>query len=111
MLPLQLQQVQGAGQLSGWGAGAQRGPALLPMKASLWSTGFGGSSFPILPALCHKESIYFSSVAGLPPLTWTLFVTAQTVWQVFGSLGLLQIIKYLQHLYFFIRLKEGLQEE
>lgn len=76
------------------------------MKAGLWSTRLEDlSRFLILPALYHKESIYFSSVAGLPPLTWTLFATAETVWCVFGRLGLLQIIKHFQHLYFFIRLK------
>ena len=98
--------VRWAGELSGWGAGANGGLALLSMKAGLWSSGLEDlSCFLILPALYHKESIYFSSVAGLPPLTWTLFVTAETVWRVFGSLGLLQIIKHLQHLYFFMRLK------
>lgn len=71
------------------------------VRAGLWSIPFHElSCSPILPATYHKESIYFSSVAGLPPLTWTLFAAAERVWHVFGSLGLLQIIKHLQHLFF-----------
>lgn len=48
------------------------------------------SRFLLLPALHHKESVYFPGVAGLPPLTWTLFGAAQTVWQGWGRLGWLQ---------------------
>lgn len=35
MLPLQLQGVQWAGELLGWGAGANQGLALVSMKAGL----------------------------------------------------------------------------
>lgn len=81
---------------------ANRGLTLGSNRAGPWSTGLGDlSCFLVLPALYQRESIYFSSVAGLPPLTWTLLVTAETVWRIFGSLGLLQIINHLQHLYFF----------
>lgn len=93
----------GPGVSLGWAAGANRGLALLAMEAGPWSAGLEAlSRFLTLPAPYHKESIYFSGVAGLPPLTWTLFAAAETVWCVFGSLSSLQIIKHLQHLFIFI---------
>lgn len=79
----------GPGDSLGWAAGANRGLALLAMEAGPWSAGLEAlSRFLTLPAPYHKESIYFSGVAGLPPLTWTLFAAAETVWCVFGVCGL-----------------------
>lgn len=75
----------------GVGVRAGRGLTLLSAEAALRGTVSGAvPCFLVLPALHHKESIYFPGVAGLPSLTWTLFGAAPTVWQGWRRLGWLQ---------------------
>lgn len=77
--------------LLGWVPGLAEGSLCSPWKLLSRAAVSGAlSRFLLLPALHHKESIYFPGVAGLPPLTWTLFGAAQTVWQGWGRLGWLQ---------------------
>lgn len=96
--------LQGPAAGHGAGGGTGRvGPTRAPLSLSGPVCGASPSLSPPVPCFsqhCTVRKAFISVVAGLPPLTWTLSAAAERVWHVSGSLGSLQVIKHLQHLFF-----------